>query len=131
MRGSGSCLDLEAAQGLHRRDAAAHQQPARNGGGGGGRRRAQDGRLAGRARSLLSARWRLVALLLLGLTVRAGLGWRVRHGGSRHGARASQPPPTAAVGRVRPPAAPGAVPAAASSYHTPTPPPPTVCSCTR
>lgn len=84
MRASGSCLDLEAAQGLHRRDAAAHQQPARNGGGG-GRRRAQDGRLAGRARSLLSARWRLVALLLLGLTVRGGRGWHGRRGGSRHG----------------------------------------------
>ncbi len=69
MRNSGSCMDLEAAQGLHRRDAAGHQQAPRN--GGGGRRRAQDGRLAGRARWLVSARWRLVVLLLLGLTVRA------------------------------------------------------------
>lgn len=68
MRNSGSCMDLEAAQGLHRRDAAAHQQPARNGGGG-GRRRAHEGRLMGRARWLLSARWRLVALLLLALTL--------------------------------------------------------------
>ena len=129
MRSSGSLMDLEAAQGLHRRDATVHMQRPAAGGGSGARRRLPGGRLAGRARTLLSDRWRLIALLVAALMV-SGAGCmcagprRPRPAGAPR--LAAQPPQTAAAsGRSSPPAAAARTPPPA---HPPPAPPPRSCT---